>query len=143
MTCPMRNPHPVHHFGDTALAFSSAHIVIQESELDVLGDVQFVDEVEVLKDKADILLANLAASRLRIRRNVFIKEVIFALARIVEHTDDIQKRGLTAARWSHDGDEVTLFDFQVDAIERNGFYFVSSVYLVQIVQFQHGWIPLL
>ncbi len=80
----VRDAHTIHGFGDTLLAFAGRHVVIEQRQLDVLGDGQLVDQVEVLEDEADVLLADLAALLLRISSDILVKEEVIAFRGAVE-----------------------------------------------------------
>jgi hypothetical protein len=49
----------VHHLVGAAAALGRGHLVVQQGELDILPNRQFVDQIEALEDEADIGLANL------------------------------------------------------------------------------------
>ena len=69
------------------------------------------------------------------------QEVILAGPIAVEHSDDRKQRGLAGARWSHDRDELALFDVQVDSAQDKRFAYAGLVELFDIPKFNN--VPLL
>ena len=53
--------HALHDLRDLGLALGSADVQIAQRKLNVFIDIEFVDEVEALENKADVALAELGA----------------------------------------------------------------------------------
>ena len=57
----MAYAHAVHDLRHAPLAFGRRHVAVEQRELDIFGHIQLFNQVEALKDEADVLLANHAA----------------------------------------------------------------------------------
>jgi len=90
----------------------------QPGELDVVGDREVGDEVEELKDEADLAAAQLRPGRLAELVDSAAAEVDLAGCGSVEPAEQVQQGRLAAARGAHDADELALGDRQVDAAQR-------------------------
>ena len=74
---------------------------------------------------------------LRVTGHILVEKPVLAAGDAVDHADDVEQGGLAATRRSHDGDELALIDFEIDAIQGDGFYFVGLINLEHISHFQH------
>ena len=81
----------VHDIRDTFFALIRWHVVIQQCQLDILGNSQFIDQIEALKNEADISLANIATLRLGVLRNILIEEKVVAVAWIIKQADNVKQ----------------------------------------------------
>src|SRR3546814_4168737 len=81
----------VHHLVGAALALAGGDVVIQQRQLDILTDRQFVDEVEALEDEAEILLATIGQLRLGKAGHFLAVEDVGAARRAIEHADDVEQ----------------------------------------------------
>ena len=107
--------------------------MIEQCQFDVLGNIEFVDQVEALEDETDVLLANVGALSLGVPGNVLVEEEIVTIGWVIEQADDVEQCRLATARGPHDGNEVPLVDFNIDAVERDSFDFVGAVDFEQVV----------
>ena len=54
MTRAVRQSDPLQRLGDTAFTFGGADAAIDQRDLDIFGDGEFVDQIEALEDKTDM-----------------------------------------------------------------------------------------
>ena len=106
--------------------------VVDEGKLDVLEYGEFIDQVEALKYEADVPSSDLGALALVIVPDVLVAEQIAARVRLVDEPNDVHERGLPATGWTHDANEFTVVDREVDCVESRRFNFVSGKQLSEI-----------
>ena len=94
------------------------HAREHERQIDVVLDREGVEQVELLKDEAEIVAAEGGAVGLADGREVFAVEQHLAGGRLVEPGEDIQERGLAGAGFAHDGDVFAVFHAEIDVFER-------------------------
>src|SRR5688500_15048873 len=58
--------------------------------------------------------------------------------KVVEQTDNVQKRGFSAARRTHDGNKLTIFDLKRDLIQSYRFNFLCAVNFFKVTYFDHS-----
>ena len=101
------------HLGDAAFALGGGDLAVDQSHLDVLGDVEVVDEVEALEDEAD---ADVAADDgelvLGVAGHVLAEKHVGARGRLVDEAQHVEQRRLAAAGRSHDGQELAGRDLE-------------------------------
>ena len=90
----------------------------QPGQLDVVGDREVRDEIEELKDEADLAAAQQRPGRLAELVDPAPAEMDLAGGGPVEAAEQMQQSGLAAARGPHDADELALGDRQVDTAQR-------------------------
>ena len=112
MLCTVADVHALHHLGHTSLALRCRDVEVAQRQLDVLVDVELVDEVEALEHESDISFAELGTLLLLEVRHLGAQKFIGTAGRIVQQAQDIEERGLAAARRTHDGDELAVLDFE-------------------------------
>src|SRR5215813_10662983 len=81
------------------------HIAVVEGQLDVLERAGARDEVEVLKDEANLAVTKRGALIGAERRYVGIIQMVGPARRSVETAEDIHQGGLARAGSAHDGDQ--------------------------------------
>lgn len=94
----VRNIHAAQDLVDTTLALGRLDAHVDQRQLDVLEDIQFVDQVERLENKPDIPLAEFRAVFLLEPGDLVVEQRIAARGGIVQKPQDIEQRGLAAAR---------------------------------------------
>ena len=90
---------------------------VHHGQLHVLLGVGPGDEVEILKDEADLPVADggeLVVPGLAYHSAV---QVVGSLRGPVQHADDVHQRALPGAGGAHDGQKLPLLDVQVDTVE--------------------------
>ena len=133
----VRNIHAAQDLVDTTLALGRLDAHVDQRQLDVLEDVQFVDQVERLEDEPDIPLAEFRAVFLLEPGDLVAEQRIAARGGIVQKPQDIEQRGLAAARGAHDGDEFTLLHFERHAVQCDGLDLFGTENLLEVLNFQH------
>ncbi|OLB60596.1 MAG: hypothetical protein AUI11_13210 [Acidobacteria bacterium 13_2_20CM_2_66_4] len=100
---------------DALLPLGGFHASIGERQLDVLEHGEIANQVEALKDKADLAVADTRALRRWQFRDGPVVQEILAFGRRIEEAEDRQERRLAAARWSGDRHVLALVDLEVNA----------------------------
>src|SRR5262249_59368446 len=87
---------------------------------DVLQPGQVGQQVEELEDEADVIAPEPGQLRLAQAAEVGPTHGYAAGARLVKPGDEVEERGLAAARRSHDGRELAALDRQRHAVQGSG-----------------------
>src|SRR5205085_5943250 len=109
--------------------------------LDVVDRAHPRDQVERLKDKADLPVANPGELVLGQVGDVIAVEDVGARAREVEAADDVHQRALAGARRSHDRDEFSFRDMERDTFERRDLDVAGAVELGDPLEGDHPPAP--
>ena len=109
--------HALEDVVDHLLALRCLDLHVDEGQLHVLEDVQFVYEVEALEYEADVAFAVLGALFLFQRAYFLAEELVLARGGVVEEAEDVQEGGLAAAGGAHDCYEFALLDVEGDVVE--------------------------
>ena len=108
-------PHSLQCRLDQALVLDAAQV---EGEDDVLVDRQLVDEVVVLKDKADVRVAVIAEIPLLKAGEIVAVHLDPSAREIVQTADEIEQGGFSASALSQNEDEPRVGQGQVHVLER-------------------------
>ena len=92
----MGDVHPFQHFHHLLFAFALLAVQIDKRQLHILVDGQFVYQVEILEDKADIPFTESGELAFTHLIDLLIVKIIFAGSRRVECPEDIQQGRFTA-----------------------------------------------
>ena len=114
---------------------------IGERQLDVLLDGEVADQIEALKDEADLLVANPRALAEAQVLHWLAVEQIFPAGRSIQQAENRKQRGLAAARRAGHGHILAARDGQVNAGERMGLHFVGVEDLGQVFDFNQCSVP--
>ena len=120
--------HALEDVVDHLLALRGLDLHVDEGQLHVLEDVQFVYEVEALEYEADVAFAVLGALFLFQRAYFLAEELVLARGGVVEEAEDVEEGGFAAAGGAHNGYELTLLDVEGDVVEGYGFDFFGAEY---------------
>ena len=101
-----------------AIARAVAGAAVEEGELDVAPGGEVVEQLELLEDEADALVADVRQLVGVHPRDVLAGEEVAAGGRVVEAADDVHQRRLARPRGTDHGDEVALVDGEADAVQR-------------------------
>src|SRR5262249_43074442 len=104
----------VERVGDQAGALRALDVLVGEREVEVLGDRQIVQQVVALEDEPDVALVKGRALLRTERVDRMSEEVELARPGGVEHAEDPEEGRLARARGTHDGDELSLRDVEID-----------------------------
>src|SRR5580693_8402418 len=102
MARAMGNPYTFESLGDSALAFTAGDPPIDERDLDILGDIEIVDQIEALEDKANCAATQNRQVPLGSAGDILAEERVHAARRAVEEPQDIEQCRFSAPRRSHD-----------------------------------------
>ena len=98
------------HLGDPRLDLVALDALAPEAERDVLVDRQVREQRVVLEDRVDVPLVR------RQPRHVLALEFDEAGRGLLEPADHPQRRGLAAAGWAEEGEELTVLDVERDVV---------------------------
>ena len=99
-------------------ALGPAYPRIAQGQHDVLQGRQRRQQVELLKDKADHLLPDAGQLAAGQRRHLHVVNEHCAFGGPIQTAQQIEQRTLAAARATHNGEELALFNDQVHAPQR-------------------------
>ncbi len=109
--------HPLQSLLHPLSALAALDPAIDQGRLDVVGDAEVLDQVEVLEDEADGVVAQPRQAGFRNLGHLFAAEPVAARARPIEQAQDVEQGGLAASRRPGDGDEFAGGDFQRNALQ--------------------------
>src|SRR5579864_3618801 len=118
-------------FNRALLALTSRHSRVQSRQLGILQRGGTGRQIEALKHKSDLLIANECQSLFVVLGYVKIFEKITARTRAVEAAQDIHERRLAAAARSHDGQELAVTDGEIDTAQSVDPGFAQLIILVE------------
>ena len=90
----------------------------EEGELDVFPRREHRNEVEGLKDEPDGVQAKVGELPVGHGGDVPAVDIDRALGGVIDAADDVEERGFAAPRRPDNGDEIALFDGEVDSAHR-------------------------
>ncbi len=106
---------------ERALGFFDALVrrsaVINQRQLDVVERGGARQQIESLKDEADLFVADGGEIVIVELADQPARQPVFPARRSIEATDQIHKRGFSRAGWSHDGDIFAAADLEIDAAQ--------------------------
>lgn len=111
---------------------------VQGRQLDVFKRGRAREQVELLKDEADLAIANMSQFDLAQLGHVCAIEEIAAFGRAIQAAENIHQCGLARAGSAHDGDEFAAHDFQRDAAESVHLNLAEIVSLVDAIESDYG-----
>jgi len=114
----MAHAHALQRISHPLLPFARVHAAIGQRQLDVFIDREIADQIEALKDKANLAVANASALRQRKIFNWVVIENVFAIGRRIEQTQNRQQGRFAATRRAGNREIFTLLDVQMDTGER-------------------------
>ena len=91
MVAAVHHIHLIEHLVHRFFAVAAAHFGVDQRQLHVFKYRQFIDQVKALKDKADIVFAQLGTLAFREFRHLIIEEVIFSAGRDCRSSENIQR----------------------------------------------------
>src|ERR1700730_8687148 len=105
MASAMRHPHALQRFHHSFLTFCRGHpLAIGQRQFDVLIDREIADQVETLKNEANLPIANArTCSEVQVLHRFAVQLILAASCRI-KQTYDREQRGLPTSRWPGDRD---------------------------------------
>ena len=122
---------------NTPHAFAGRDSGIEQRKFYIFKNREFIYQIETLKYKAEVSIAQVRTRILGVTRNFLVEKPEFTGSRIIEQTNHIQQSGLSAARRSHNGYKFSLSDFQIHFIQSNGLYALCTEYLTESNSLYH------
>ena len=122
---------------DALPSFLQRQSLIDQWELDVLLCVQVADQIEALKNKADLPVSYFCQLILRVRLDRQTAEQIRALIRRIKAAHDVHERRFAAAGRTDDADKFIFVNMQTHMVERVQRLIAHAVYLGYIVKYDH------
>lgn len=104
-------------FAHAAVVFGGDVAPIGERRGDILEDRQLGDQIVCLEDEADPFGPNRRQGIVVQFRDVVGADPVFPVGRLVQAAEQVQERTLAGTGRSHDGDVVTLGNFEIDPFE--------------------------
>ena len=109
-------------------------MAVQQRQLDIFESGRAGQQIEVLKDEPDLVIANVRQLIAIERGNIgFIKHVS-AGCRPIETTENIHECRFAGTARAHQRDKFAALDFERDAAHRVHFHLAGAVRLVDIAQ---------
>src|SRR5262245_10757882 len=115
---------------DALLTFGSWHSPIRQRQLHVLVDRQVTDEIEALKDEADLTIPNARTLSGRESRDRLLPQQELAVARRIQQAEDGQQRRLPGTRRTRDRNILASTNVQMHIGKRMCFDLVGKKDLV-------------
>lgn len=94
-----------------------AHSLVDEREHNLFDGWCFWEEIVALEDESDILSSEERLFIIGRPRDIDPIEEIPPTGRIIEHPDDIHERGFPTPTLSHDGDEFSRIELEINSLE--------------------------
>ena len=134
----MRHADAFQRLGHALLAVGGVHAAIGQRQLDIFKHGEVADQIEALKDEADLAIANARALRVIQVRHRLAVERVAAFGRRIEQAEDREQRGFAAAGWAGDGDVFALANIEMNARQRVSLDFVGVENLLDAFEFDEG-----
>ena len=104
----------------------------KQRQLDVVDHREIAQQVELLKDEADLAVAQPGQRAVAMAVDPRAVELDLARARLVEQADEIEQRALAAARRAHHRNKLALGDVEIDVVERRRLDPLGAVQLAHL-----------
>jgi acyl-CoA thioesterase-1 len=112
---PMQHPDAVQCLLDAAPALIGRHVAVGERQLDVLVHGEIADQIERLKDEANLSIPHARSFRCREFRHRVPIERVLPVRRRVEQSQNGEQRRLAAPGRAGDRDVLPTSDVEMDA----------------------------
>src|SRR5690606_577361 len=100
------------------------------------------DQVEALEHEADVGLADLRATALRMARHILAEKTVDTAAGRIDQSQDMQQRRLAAAGRTHDRGELALGEGKIHTTHGGGFNRIGAIDLFQVLRLDDHGFPL-
>src|SRR5438128_2078067 len=110
-----------------------AELAVKQRQVDVLQRRGAREKIEALENESDLRVADHGALVTSQLRGIDSREDIAAGRRTIETANDIHERRFSGAGGTHDGEELSFVDEQVDAVEGAHFHFAHLINLHELV----------
>lgn len=119
-------------------AFLAADVGVDHGQLDIFENIEPGQEVEGLKDEADLFVADAGEFIVARLADIHAVEHDGAGADIIETTENLHHGRFSAAGGSDDGDVFARLNVEGDAVERADFLIANGVGLAHIAHFNQS-----
>ena len=128
-------------FSRTPVALGAADAGQRQSHRDVVQNGHVRNEVVTLKDKTypEVAVCVPIDVLVDLGRHAVDQQIARRIA--VETADDVEERGLAAARLSQHGHEFGVAEFEVDALERADDAVAHGIVFGDVTKFEHKYLP--
>src|SRR5258706_15623436 len=109
----------------------------QQRQLDVFEGSQHRNEIECLKDVADVTVAPTRQLALAQFRQVGSQYIYFAFRAAVDSREQIQQSRLARTAGAHESQKVALLNIKIDLVERHNFKTITRETLANIANLYH------
>ncbi len=133
-----RQSHPGQRVLDAAAPLGAVEAAVAQRNLDIVLHVQVRNQVERLKDEADLLVAQSRALIVIQAAHVGAVQLILAAAEFLEQSRNGEKRGLAGSRGSGHGDELAFAHMDREIAQRKGLDDFCSIRFREVGHFKHG-----
>ena len=135
---PIAQPDPLQRLAGPLVPLGGGDPGVEQRQLDVLQRRGARQQVEVLEDEADRLVAEVRQLVVGEAGDVLPLQQVAAGGGAVEAAEQVHQRRLARARGPHDGDELALRDLERDAAERRQLDVAHPVDLGDVLQLDQG-----
>ena len=133
---PVGQPDPGQRLHRPLPALGLVHPGVAQRQLDVAPGRHRGQQVELLEDEPDLLVADLGQLGLAHLRDVGAVQLVVPAGRVVQAAEDVHQRRLARPRRPHDRDVVTRLDVQRDTPQRVHLTRVGAVDLRDVLHRQ-------
>ena len=113
----IRKPHGGKHLLCPFRALASSNICIDKGQGDVVECGNAREQVEILKDEADLLIARRSKGIITETCDLRAVEFVRSFARSIQAAEDVHKRGFSGTGRSHERGKLAAPDLEVDAVQ--------------------------
>src|SRR5690606_29659601 len=124
------------------LTFCGRDIGVDQRKFHVFKYGQFIDQVETLEYKSNIVLTQIRAFVFLEMCHLNIIEKITTFIQIIQKTDNVQKGRLSTSRRSHYCNKFTFLNMDIHIVQGNGLYLLGTVEFLKIGYFYHVFLCL-
>ena len=117
MLDPLGKPHPLQGLQGQVIAVVRADALVNQGQLHVFQHRQGLDEVVLLEDEADLLVANLAQLLVRQLPNVGAVQKVIPSCGDVQTAQDVHHRGFAGAGLAHHRHELPPVYGEADPVQ--------------------------
>ncbi len=137
MRQPVAQPHQLQRGGGMLHPLFFLKRCELQRQLHILDRSQHRNQIEALEHEPDMLIAPMRDRTIRKRPQILTQHQNLSVRRPIHRRDQVQQRGLSRSRGSHQRHELALVDFQVRVLQRHHVKFVAHELLGQIPGLNH------
>ena len=131
---PVTEPDPLGKLERPLAPDPPRHPAVDHRNLDVLLHRKVREQIEALKDEADLPVPDRCLLHIRKLADLDILEEVLSAGRHVEHAENIQQRRLAGAGGPDEADEFSAFDRRIDPFQDGNLQIPGKIGLADIDQ---------